>query len=72
MATPANASATFPMPFVWPVDKAAGHIARRLEAAPPVIAFPWPLVLATSLGRLLPAWIYDRVVRAQSPQRAEA
>jgi hypothetical protein len=40
----------------------ATHIARRLERAPPVVAFPWQLVLASELGRLLPAWIYDRLV----------
>ncbi len=57
------------MPFMWPVDRAAAHIARRLERAPAVISFPWPLVMATRLSRLLPAWLYDRVVRSQSPAR---
>ena len=72
VATPINEKADFPMPFKWPVDKAAAVIARRLERAPPVVAFPWPLVLATRLGRILPAWIYDRVVRAQSPGGAHS
>jgi NAD(P)-dependent dehydrogenase (short-subunit alcohol dehydrogenase family) len=72
VATPINDQADFPMPFKWPVDKAVRHIARRLEGAPAVVAFPWPLVLATRLGRLLPAWIYDRVVRAQSPGGAQS
>jgi NAD(P)-dependent dehydrogenase (short-subunit alcohol dehydrogenase family) len=67
VATPINEAAKHPMPFRWPVEKAARHIVRRLESAPPVIAFPWPLVLATSFGRLLPAWLYDRVMRGQSP-----
>jgi NAD(P)-dependent dehydrogenase (short-subunit alcohol dehydrogenase family) len=62
--TPMTAKATHPMPLRWPADKAARHIARRLERSPAVIAFPWPLVLATRIGRLLPAPIYDRVVRA--------
>jgi NAD(P)-dependent dehydrogenase (short-subunit alcohol dehydrogenase family) len=70
VATPINEKATHPMPFRWPVDKAARHIARRLERAPAVVAFPWPLVLATRLGRLLPPWIYDRMMRAQSPSRS--
>ena len=64
VATPINEAADFPMPFLWPVERAsARHIVRRLERAPAVVAFPWPLVLATRFGRLLPAWIYDRVVR---------
>jgi NADP-dependent 3-hydroxy acid dehydrogenase YdfG len=66
VATPINANATHPRPFMWPVEKAAAHVARRLESAPPVVAFPWPLVLATRFGRLLPAWIYDRVVRGSA------
>lgn len=62
--TPMTEHAPHPTPFRWPADRAARHIARRLERAPAVVAFPWPLVLATALGRLIPAPIYDRVVRA--------
>ena len=50
--------------FRWRVDKAARHIARKLERAPAIVAFPWPLVLATNIGRLLPPSIYERLVRA--------
>ncbi len=57
-------NAAFPMPFRWPVDRAARTIVRRLERAPAVIAFPWPLVVAARLARLLPAWAYDRLARA--------
>ncbi len=70
VATPINMTAKYPMPFRWPVERAARHIVRRLERAPATIAFPWPLVLATRIGRVLPAWIYDRAVRSQSPSRA--
>ena len=62
--TPLTAQSTHPLPFVWPVDRAARHIARRLERAPAVIAFPGPTVLAMSLARLLPAPIYDRIIRS--------
>jgi short-subunit dehydrogenase len=58
------ADKTHPTPLRWPVDKAARHIAHKLERAPAVIAFPWPLVLATSIGRMLPASIYGRLVRS--------
>jgi short-subunit dehydrogenase len=67
VVTPAHAHAQHPMPFAWSADKAARHIARRLEHAPAVLAFPWPLALATRFARLLPAWLYDRAVRSQSP-----
>jgi NADP-dependent 3-hydroxy acid dehydrogenase YdfG len=67
VATPINANAKHPMPFLWNVDRAARYMARRLERAPAVVAFPWPLVLATAIARRLPAWLYDRVMRANSP-----
>jgi NADP-dependent 3-hydroxy acid dehydrogenase YdfG len=52
-----------PTPFRWTADKAARHIARRLERGPAVIAFPWTLAFAASLARLVPAAIYDRIAR---------
>lgn len=60
-----NMKGKAPMPFVWPVDKAARHIARRLERAPALIAFPWPLALVTRITRHWPAWIFDPIVRGQ-------
>jgi short-subunit dehydrogenase len=63
VATPMTKGATHARPFCWPVDKAVRHIAFRLERAPCVIAFPWQLALATSIARLLPASIYDRLIR---------
>lgn len=58
------AGSRHPTPFRWPVDKAARHIVRKLKRAPAVVAFPWPLVLATGVARLMPASMYDRFVRA--------
>ncbi len=62
VATPMTEKNKHPMPFKWTRDKAARVIATRLERAPAMIAFPWQLTLATSFARLLPSWIYDRVV----------
>jgi short-subunit dehydrogenase len=64
--TPLNADATHPTPFRWPVEKAVRHIARRLESGPAVVAFPWQLVLATRIARVLPAWAYDLAMRSSS------
>jgi NADP-dependent 3-hydroxy acid dehydrogenase YdfG len=52
-----------PRPFKWTAPKAARVIVRRLERAPAVVAFPWPLDTLSALCRLLPASIYDRAVR---------
>jgi short-subunit dehydrogenase len=54
---------SYSTPFRWSADRAARYIVRRLERAPAVVAFPWPLALATSLARLLPPPIYDRLIR---------
>lgn len=70
VATPINEHAKHPMPFRWPVTKAARHIARRLERAPAVVAFPWPLVVATRVARVLPSWLYDWAMRHSGPASA--
>ncbi len=61
VSTPINPTSNKGMPLLWTADKAARVIASRLERAPAVVAFPWPLVWVTSAVRLLPAWLYDRV-----------
>jgi short-subunit dehydrogenase len=62
--TPILANKTNPKPFLWEGEKAARVIANRLARAPAVVAFPWPLVLATSVFRGLPAWMYEPLARA--------
>jgi len=64
--TPATEHQTHPMPFRWPVEKAARVIARRLDRAPAMIAFPWQLAALTALARRMPVWAYDRIIRATS------
>lgn len=51
-------------PLVWTPEKAARVIANRLESAPAVISFPWPLDLLTRLARVMPTWLYDRLARS--------
>jgi short-subunit dehydrogenase len=64
VATPATDKNKHPMPFKWTAEKAARVVASRLERAPAMIAFPWPLTLLTALSRHLPAWLYDRFAPA--------
>jgi short-subunit dehydrogenase len=61
--TPMARSIPSPMPFMWTAEKAATVVARRLEKAPRTIAFPWPLAVATQLGRFLPQAISDPLLR---------
>lgn len=59
----------FPMPFLWPADKAARKIADRLERAPRIIAFPFPLDFLTRLSRHLPFAVHSWVTRQLAPRR---
>ena len=52
--TPLTAQNDFPMPMCWPVDKAARHIADRLDKRPFEIAFPGPFIFLLSLLAHLP------------------
>jgi NADP-dependent 3-hydroxy acid dehydrogenase YdfG len=63
VATPITTSIEHPMPFVWQPEKAARVIARRLERAPALLAFPRPMAALTALARIMPAWLFDRLVR---------
>ncbi|WP_437884095.1 SDR family NAD(P)-dependent oxidoreductase [Pseudomonas sp. LRF_L74] len=52
--TPLTQGNDFPMPMRWPVDKAAHHIAARLDKRPYEIAFPTPFILGLKLLAALP------------------
>lgn len=52
--TPLTQKNDFPMPMRWPVDKAARHIAERLEQRPYEIAFPGPFIAILRLLAHLP------------------
>lgn len=49
-------------PFVMDADEAARLIKRRLARDPAIIAFPWPLSVATWLVGALPAWAKLRLL----------
>ena len=50
---------TCPMPFFMPAEKAAKIIAERVENNIGLIAFPWPMRLATWLMSILPNCLSD-------------
>ncbi|WP_300653153.1 SDR family oxidoreductase [Pseudomonas sp.] len=65
--TPLTQKNDFAMPMRWPVDKAARHIAERLDKQPYEIAFPGPfiaiLLLLTHLPKRLQVAIGKRMAR---------
>ncbi|WPC05928.1 SDR family NAD(P)-dependent oxidoreductase [Pseudomonas benzenivorans] len=52
--TPLTRQNDFPMPMRWPVQRAAAHIASRLDQRPLEIAFPRPFIAALRLLAHLP------------------
>ena len=52
--TPLTQKNDFPMPMRWPVEKAARHIAERLDKRPYEIAFPGPFIATLRLLAHLP------------------
>ncbi len=60
--TPMTAVNDFPMPFLWPADRAARHIRRRIARNRARIAFPWPLAALTWLVACLPPGPVDRLL----------
>ena len=59
VTTEMTARNRFPMPFLWTADRAARVIARGIVVQKREINFPLPMVLATSLLRWIPDWLYD-------------
>ncbi|MEB0078258.1 SDR family NAD(P)-dependent oxidoreductase [Pseudomonas sp. CCI3.2] len=73
--TPLTANNDFPMPMRWPVDKAARHIAERLQRPnrPLEIAFPAAFILSLRLMAMLPKRLQlavgKRMVRPPSTEK---
>lgn len=52
----------FPMPFMVPVTKAAQVMLRAIAKKRALYMFPWPMRWLTYFNRLLPTFIYDRLL----------
>ncbi|MFZ2960662.1 MAG: SDR family NAD(P)-dependent oxidoreductase [Candidatus Ozemobacteraceae bacterium] len=56
--TPMTAQNHFPMPGIWPADKAAEHLVKAMEREQYVIRFPWYHSIGIWLITLLPNRFY--------------
>lgn len=56
--TPLTDANKFKMPMIWPADKAAAVIKKRLEKDPGLIAFPFLFYVAAALGTLIPTCVF--------------
>jgi short-subunit dehydrogenase len=70
--TPMSASLPMPLPYVWPVEKAARRIVRAIARRKAEAAFPWQLVFAIRLTRLLPRPVADLLIGPRGPKERGA
>jgi hypothetical protein len=66
-----TASNPFPMPWLMSADRAARLIAEGVARGVSVLVFPWQMCWAVWVLRVMPPWLFDRVVgwtRVHRPQ----
>ncbi len=68
--TPLTERNRFPMPFLLERDDAARRMHRAIRGRRSEYAFPWPLATTVRLGRYVPNWMYDRLLRGQRAKKA--
>jgi NAD(P)-dependent dehydrogenase (short-subunit alcohol dehydrogenase family) len=59
--TPMTAVNGYQMPFLLPVDKAAGRFADAIERGTTYTVIPWQMGIVAKLLRALPNWLYDHL-----------
>ncbi|MEP6704250.1 MAG: SDR family NAD(P)-dependent oxidoreductase [Acidobacteriota bacterium] len=59
--TPLTSGRENRMPFLMELDEAIPHFIRAIEKKKKFAAFPWQLATLVRVGRIFPAWLYDRV-----------
>jgi len=59
--TPLTRVNGFHMPFLLTADQIAPRIARAIAAKRRVAVIPWQMSLVTSVMRVMPNWLYDRL-----------
>jgi short-subunit dehydrogenase len=59
-------------PFRLDLETATAHMERAVLAQRPRLAFPWPLALAFSIMRILPAPLYDRLLSGRGRKPPDA
>jgi short-subunit dehydrogenase len=60
--TPLTARRKGKMPFLMELDVATSKIIKAIEKRRKFYAFPWQLATLVRLGKIMPAWLYDKIV----------
>lgn len=59
--TPLTSGRANKMPFLMELDDAIPNFIRAIEKKKKFAAFPWQLATIVRAGKLMPAWLYDRI-----------
>ncbi|MDQ3714102.1 MAG: SDR family NAD(P)-dependent oxidoreductase [Acidobacteriota bacterium] len=59
--TPLTSGRTNKMPFLMELEDAIPLFLRAIEKHKKFAAFPWQLATFVRLGKIFPAWLYDRI-----------
>lgn len=59
--TPLTAGRGNKMPYLMELDDAIPHFISAIENKKKFSAFPWQLAVLVRIGRIFPAWLYDRI-----------
>ena len=59
--TPLTSARANKMPFIMELEDSISHFLRAIEKRKKFAAFPWQLATIVRLGKISPAWLYDRI-----------
>lgn len=59
--TPLTAGRENKMPFLMDLDDSIPYFIHAIENKRKFAAFPWQLATIVRLGKIMPAWLYDRI-----------
>jgi short-subunit dehydrogenase len=59
----------FKMPFLMKADRAAKIIVDGIERGKRIVEFPFPMSMAMRFARVIPAWMFDRVMLGYAKAR---
>jgi short-subunit dehydrogenase len=66
--TPMTQVNRYRMPFLLPAEESARRIARAIAARRRLAVIPWQMAAVSTLLRILPGWLYDRMA-ARAPRK---
>jgi short-subunit dehydrogenase len=72
VATPMTSHREFTMPFTLDARSSSRHIAHAIRKRKAVYLYPWQMRWLTLFNRMLPPWLFDRLVPLVSGQKPEA